>query len=386
MISPLFLGRNRSLFWGLLGLVILTNCGTERPDIVVRKRKQKAKADLIVRKEVKTIAFGSCADPDVPMPALLVALEQKADVFIWLGDNIYADTRNIDTLIADYAELGSHDDFKKLSEKTRLIATWDDHDYGWNDAGRHYPLREASKQAFLTFWNEPALSPRRSRPGVYMSYLFDGGRQDVHVILLDTRTFRDDLKPASSISFEGTNGFGYAADYVPHTEVDSTLLGTEQWQWLEKQLEVKADVRIIGSSTQFGAEWNGYECWANFPHEQDRIAELIQKSNALHRQLDQPHVPIVFISGDVHYGEISGWKSHKEPLRSSLDTLFDVTSSGITSKWDFATPNTNRLEGPLMDNNIGILQIGRPRQPFVVAELWDATGQKRMSRTLATRK
>jgi alkaline phosphatase D len=65
-----------------------------------------------------------------------------------------------------------------------------------------------------------------------------------------------------------------------------------------------------------------------------------------------------------------------------LDTLFDVTSSGITSKWDFATPNANRLEGPLMENNIGILRIGSPRQPFVVAELWDDQGQKRLSRTL----
>lgn len=382
MIQALPFARVRSLLSLCLGALVMVSCGPDGPDIIIRKAKQKAKADLTVRKEVKTVAFGSCADPAFPMPVLHVALEQRADVFIWLGDNVYGDTRNIETLIADYKELGSNEDFKKLAEKTRLIATWDDHDYGWNDAGRYYPLKEASKEAFLSFWNEPEFSPRRGRPGVYMSYLFDGGRKDVHVILLDTRTFRSDLKRATSVSFQGTNGIAYAADYMPHTEIDSTLLGSNQWKWLEKQFEVKADVRIIGSSTQFGIEWNGYECWANFPHEQERLAEIIQTSNAISRQMDRPEVPVLFVSGDVHYGEISGWKSNSNPHDTSLDTLFDVTSSGITSKWDFATPNANRLEGPLMENNIGILRIGSPRQPFVVAELWDDQGQKRLSRTL----
>ena len=113
------------------------------------------------------------------------------------------------------------------------------------------PFEKPQKKRFLSFWKEPAQSPRRERPGIYMSYLFDGGRKDVHVILLDTRSFRDDLLPASNIAFQGTNGIGYAADYVPYTTADSTLLGSAQWKWLEKQLEVKADVRIIGSSTQF---------------------------------------------------------------------------------------------------------------------------------------
>jgi alkaline phosphatase D len=98
--------------------------------------------------------------------------------------------------------------------------------------------------------------------------------------------------------------------------------------------------------------------------------------------MGRPVVPVIFISGDVHYGEISGWNSANNAHQTSLDTLFDVTSSGITSKWDFATPNSNRLDGPVMENNIGMLQIGRPRQAFVVAELWDAEGEKRVSRVL----
>ncbi|HAD21997.1 MAG TPA: metallophosphatase [Opitutae bacterium] len=386
MIQFLFFKRLSRLISGCACAFLIGSCTSDGPDIIIRKAKEKAKADLTVRKEVRTIAFGSCADPNLPMPVLNVSIDQKADLFIWLGDNIYGNTQDIEALNSDYEALGSHENFKKLAEKTRLLATWDDRDYGWNDAGRHYPLKEASKEAFLSFWEEPPSSPRRSRPGIYMSYLFDGGRTDVHIILLDTRSFRSDLKRASGVAFQGTNDIAYAADYVPHTHADSTLLGDSQWRWLEKQFEVRADVRIIGSSTQFGIEWNGYESWANFPHEQERIAEIIRKSNSLNRQRDQQEVPVLFISGDVHYGEISGWQSSQKAFDSVGDTLFDITSSGINSSWDFATPNANRIEGPLMENNIGILRIGRPRQPFIVAELWDDQGQKRISRNLSAPK
>jgi hypothetical protein len=89
------LARKRLLHWSLCGILVLVSCGQEEQIIVLRKPNQKAQADLTVRKEVKTIAFGSCANPTSPMPALRVAVEQKADLFIWLGDNVYGDTKNI---------------------------------------------------------------------------------------------------------------------------------------------------------------------------------------------------------------------------------------------------------------------------------------------------
>ena len=205
---------------------------------------------------------------------------------MWLGDNVYGDTEDISTLEAEYETLGQNPHFQRLDSATRLLATWDDHDYGWNDAGRHYPLKEESKDVFMDFWKDPRDAPRKDRDGIYMSYLFDGGKQDVHVILLDTRTFRDDLLRSQSIILKGSNGFSYMADYEPHRGEDSTLLGTAQWRWLKKQLHVQADYRIIASSTQFGAEWNGYESWANFPSEQQRMLELIEAANQKRDQTD----------------------------------------------------------------------------------------------------
>lgn len=353
----------------------LLSCRTEPKTVILRKAKTKAKADVVVRKEVRSIAFGSCAQAEKPMPVLDIAIQQNPDLFIWLGDNVYGDTQEISTLQKAYATLGDNPYFQRLNSATRLLATWDDHDYGWNDAGRHYPLKEASKEVFLDFWDDPRDAPRRNREGVYTSYLFDGGKQDVHVILLDTRTFRDNLVRSQSIVLEGSQSFTYMADYEPQRNADSTLLGSDQWRWLKKQLDVEADYRVIASSTQFGIEWNGYESWSNFPREQEKMLRFMAEAE----QRALMPTPTVFISGDVHYAEVSKIRGL---AGLDISDVYDITASGITSTWDFATKNGNRVAGPIMENNVGILQLGRPGKDKISAEIWDASGQLRIEHSV----
>jgi glycerophosphoryl diester phosphodiesterase len=62
--------------------------------------------------------------------------------------------------------------------------------------------------------------------------------------------------------------------------------------------------------------------------------------------------------------------------------LYDITSSGITSVWDFATPNRNRIEGPVMDNNIGLLTIRWEKDPVIEMELIDDMNNSRSSYTI----
>ena len=57
-----------------------------------------------------------------------------------------------------YQRLGAKPGFKALRAQTPIIAMWDDHDYGQNDAGKEYPHKEASRQIMLDFWEEPANS------------------------------------------------------------------------------------------------------------------------------------------------------------------------------------------------------------------------------------
>ena len=146
------------------------------------------------------------------------------------------------------------------------------------------------------------------------------------------------------------------------------MLGKKQWQWLENELKVNADVRIIGSSTQFGIEWNGYESWENFPSEKQKMIDLIKNTKANN---------VFFISGDVHYSEISKVETDYYPL-------FDFTSSGLSSTWRFATPNKNRIEGPVMDNHFGLITIdfSEPKNEFVKFENWDIRDNQRFEYTI----
>ena len=241
------------------------------------------------------ITFGSCAQETKPQPILQQVADLRPDFFIYLGDNIYGDTYDMNVLRAKYAQLAAKPEYQALRRSTTVLATWDDHDFGWNDSGRHYPFAKESKDIFLDFFQEPADSDRRKRDGIYASYLYNYGGKNLQIILLDTRTFRDDLRNYRGELHTKARYF-YPLDYFPHQTSDSTLLGEQQWRWLESELRHPADVRIIGSSTQFGIEYNGYEAWANFPHEQQRMLDLIQKTRAN---------GVLFISGDVHYAEIS---------------------------------------------------------------------------------
>jgi alkaline phosphatase D len=324
-------------------------------------------ATPVAQAQVTRIAFGSCAHQDRPQPLLKLAASYRPDLFIFLGDNIYGDTDNMDTLRSKYQRWGAKQEFKQLAASTRVLATWDDHDFGRNDAGRHYPYKEESKQVFLDFFKEPLQSERRKHKGIYHSEYMRVGDRVIQVILLDNRTFRDDVLLYDSSAVLPRKKYFYPLDYKPHTSKDSTLLGEEQWQWLAEQLRQPADLRLICSGSQFGIEFNGYEAWANYPHEQERLCRLIRDTRA---------EGVLFLTGDVHYGEISRLRS------PGMYPLYDVTASGITSVWDFATPNINRIEGPVMDNNIGLLSIRWERDPVIEMELIDETGNSRSSYTI----
>ncbi len=99
-----------------------------------------------------TIAFGSCGSQEHPLPIFDEVVKRQPDLFIFLGDNIYGDTKDMDVLRQKYRQLGNKPSYQNLKKHTEIIATWDDHDYGQNDAGKHYPHKEVSKQIFLEFF------------------------------------------------------------------------------------------------------------------------------------------------------------------------------------------------------------------------------------------
>ena len=304
------------------------------------------------------IAFGSCGHQDNPLSIFDEIVNASPDVFVFLGDNIYGDTKNARLLQKKYAQLAAKTSFQHLKKTTRILATWDDHDYGKNDSGKEFIRKKRFKRIFLDFFEEPKESIRRSQQGVYTSYTYEVNNKIIQLILLDTRTFRDKLLKYNKVNSIDTT-FKYQLDYLPHVDTSKSFLGEQQWSWLKTTLQKKADYRIICSSTQFGISYNGYEAWANYPHEQLKMLQLIEENKAN---------GVVFISGDVHYAEISKISAN------SPYPIYDVTSSGLTQTWHLSTPNKNRIEGPFMGNNYGLINIDT-EQNLLKVEIRNSDGQ-----------
>jgi len=299
------------------------------------------------RIEINKIAFGSCANQNKPLPILNITDKYNPDLFIFLGDNIYGDTRDMNILKGKYNILGSKPEFIRLKKKSKILATWDDHDYGENDAGKYYPFKKESKEVFMDFWEVDKNSEMRKREGIYNSVFFGEGENSVQIILLDTRTFRD------NVTLNDKQG-KYKNDYQPCQTKDSTFLGAQQWNWLEKELLKPAGIRIIASSNQFAHEYNGWESWTNFPHEKEKFFSKIRKTKA---------EGVVFISGDVHWGELS---VNKE---KGLYSIYDVTSSGLSQNWHNTEPNKNRVGEVIRENNFGFIQIEREQKTREITSL-----------------
>ena len=190
---------------------------------------------------VSRIAFGACLHQNKPQPLWDDVLESNPDLFIFCGDNGYIDTDTPERFPLVYDQLNANEGIQALRKACTVLGTWDDHDYGRNDFGKTYPLKEVSKKAFSQFFELPPEHPVHSHGGVYQSYTYGPKGQRLQVILLDTRWFRDNIIRDKRTPEEkkAANTVGW---YVPHTDTTPTLLGSEQWDWLEEQLKQEADV------------------------------------------------------------------------------------------------------------------------------------------------
>ena len=236
------------------------------------------KSDFEYEESIDTITFGSCYNPRENKHKIFDGiLKHQPDVFIFVGDAIYGDTEDMGLLKRKWDALDAVEGFQKLRQSSKLLATWDDHDYGVNDGGKRYPMRAESSEIFLDFCGDSDDSPRRMRDGIYGSYVFGPDGKRCQILVLDTRYFRDDLTRSKGKKKKGTVGW-----YVPSKDESKTMLGDAQWTWLDQQFLVPADLRIIVSSTQILADEKGMENWGNLPHERDRLIALIKKHKAEH--------------------------------------------------------------------------------------------------------
>ncbi|QNL20121.1 alkaline phosphatase family protein [Hyphobacterium sp. CCMP332] len=272
------------------------------------------------------IAFGSCHDPErAGMEILDRVAADNPDVFIYTGDNVYGDAWSWDATLPElrsaYAALAASPEFRALRAQIPMLAVWDDHDYGLNDFGRGFPFKEYAERLFLDFWAVPEDDERRSRDGIYTSRVYGPEGQRTQIILLDTRYFRSDLTPTPERGAEGRER------YIPSEAEDQDMLGDAQWAWLEDQLSVPADLRLIVSSIQVHADGHGWEAWRTLPQERARLYNLLETSGA---------EGVILMSGDRHS---SGIYVREDVIGYPL---YEITSSSLNMSFQ----DENNESGP----------------------------------------
>lgn len=321
-------------------------------------------------KPLARIAFGSCAKQDKPQPIWESVIATDPQLFLFLGDNIYGDTTDMSVLKAKYDLLGQQPGYQKLKQLCPVLATWDDHDYGVNDGGADYPKKKESQQIFLNFFGAAENDPRRTREGVYSAHIFGPPGKRTQIILLDERYFRSPLKTGFK---PGEPGDGYRGKYLPNTDADATMLGEVQWRWLEEQLKVPAELRLIGSSLQLIPDEHGSEAWSNFPRDRKRLFRLLRETKAN---------GVIVLSGDRHLAEVARLPAeHPDGIGYPL---YEVTSSSLNAPSGNITKagirfaneiNSYRMGLTFFDVNFGNVMIDWEKpDPIVRVQVRDEAG------------
>lgn len=268
------------------------------------------------------LAFGSCNREDLPQPLWEPIVAFDPEIWIWLGDAIYGDTLDMAELERKWTLQKNQPAYARLASSATILGTWDDHDYGANNAGFTYRRKKESQQLILDFLDEPPESPRRRRDGIHDARTFGPPGRRLMVVLLDVRYFRA----------------------APRTGGD--ILGEAQWIWLEKTLRASdADIHLFCSGTQILPQDHRFEKWADYPTSRQRLIDLV-------RELDTPGV--ILLSGDRHIAEIS-----RLPSEDGHPAIVELTTSGLTHSWeDFpGEKNSLRVGAPFTQLNFGTLGI-----------------------------
>jgi alkaline phosphatase D len=267
------------------------------------------------------LAFGGdvagqnvCRDSSEGFPIFDTVRARRPDVFVGLGDMIYADNAcapvglygntqlpsdfgpatDLASFWAHYRYARGEPKLQALLTSTDYFGVWDDHevinDFGpQTDIGTVPPytpgvhLMPAGLEAFLDY--TPIASADQTPDRLYRSFRWG---KNAEVFALDTRQYRD-------------------PNFAPDTDADpKTMLGPEQLAWLEQGLAASdARWKVIISSVPLSIPTgfpptNGRDGWANFDQNTGYEHELL---DLLGFMRERGITGSVWITTDVHFAE-----------------------------------------------------------------------------------
>ncbi len=306
------------------------------------------------------IALGSCSfinekKDDRPKPygakyqIFNSILDKNPDLMVWIGDNMYLRTPDFMTetgIRHRYRHTRSTPELQPLLGSVHHYATWDDHDFGPNDADRGYVNKKITEKTFNDYWGNLNTNVA-GNGGVTQHFAWN----DVEFFMLDDRYHR-------------------APNRDPNT--DKAYLGKQQLDWLIDALTTsRATFKIIINGGQVVSDVAKFENYAMYPTER---AELFKRIH--HAKIEG----VLFLSGDRHHTEISRLE------REDAYPLIDITCSPLTAGTHKPRDEGNTLQvkdKTFYNRNFGIIAVsGKRRERVLLLTIYDSDGNKAFDYTI----
>lgn len=208
-------------------------------------------------------AFGSCSR-DVEQPIFTAIEARDPELFLFVGDNHYANSNNLEAVRWFYRRFRKVPPRAALLSHTPTLATWDDHDFVGNNTDGSDPLKANALQAFSEYWANESYGTD-SIPGVFHRY----GYGDVEFFFVDDR-------------------------YHRNVEADS-MLGTAQREWVVAALSESAATFKFLVAGSVWTEHGSTDSWAAYLTERDQLFDAIE-AEAIEG--------VVLLSGDIHRSQM----------------------------------------------------------------------------------
>jgi phosphodiesterase/alkaline phosphatase D-like protein len=217
----------------------------------------------------------------------------KPDLLVLIGDACYVDLEFKDrpeVIWRRQCETRRALALYRLNRLIPMIAVWDDHDYGHNNADGTFPYKVDSLRVFDGVFGSRSRDRRFEGPGASrIAYAFG-----LRIALMDDRYFRS-----------------------PCGVPNGTHWGDEQEDFLENHLNNEALPTLLCNGNQFFASHQQGESYQRRQTRAfDRTLERLAKAES----------PVLFCSGDVHWSEIRKLERMDLGYRT-----WELTSSSVHS-------------------------------------------------------